>query len=220
MANFNTNQTRHLYVAKAIDSNVDTNGDIAVKQLADGKFFFSYRNADGLLTRSDLIDPKCVSYVKASLCTFSGASVSKNPMDIPLIAHTVAVDTSVVDVTSATNLGKTLNLFVTVHQALSYDDNDSLTFVAPVTLTSSINTAALFHKALAKSIIMHTPGQLKGSFKVFTYGGVEITKANYDSQAGHANGIVIVPCSQSYVRGELSNEQFLELIKPKLKIKV
>ena len=58
MQNFNTNQTRHFYVAKAINANVakDRNaadnaaasaGDIALTSTANGEMFFSYKNADG-----------------------------------------------------------------------------------------------------------------------------------------------------------------------------
>ena len=218
MANFNTNQTRHLYVAKAVDSThaIDSNdfakGSIALKTCKDNpdgpvtKFYFSYKNADGLMTRSDLIDVKNVSSLKASLCVFDNGSVKSNPMDIPLIAHRVALDSNIIDLTSSSVVGKNLTLFITVHQALSYDDNDSLCFAAPVTISSAINTPALFHKELAKSVIMHTPGQLKGSFKVFSYDGTEITKKNYDSVSGNVNGFYIIPCSQSYVRGELANE--------------
>ena len=194
MANFNTNQTRHFYVAKAIDSSVDTNGDIAVKSLADGKFYFAYKNADGLLVRSDLIDPKCVTSVKKT---------AADDMNIPLMAHTVAINSSVVDITSSSMTGKTLSLIVTIHQAISYDESDTISFVAPVYVSSSINTAALFHKALAKAVVEHMP---KGFLKVFTYGGTEVTKANADSTSGHANGIILVPCAQKWVRGKMANE--------------
>ena len=60
MANFNTNQTRHFYVANAVDASVDTNLDIAVAQAQTGEFFFKYKNADGMLTRSDTIKPENV----------------------------------------------------------------------------------------------------------------------------------------------------------------
>ena len=58
MTNFNTYQTRHFYVAAAVDANVDTNLDIALGATENNEyFFFKYRNADGLLTRSDIINP-------------------------------------------------------------------------------------------------------------------------------------------------------------------
>ena len=65
MRNFNTNQTRHFYVAGAVDANVDTNLDIALGTTATGEMYFKYKNADGLLTRSDTIDPqehRCFCY--------------------------------------------------------------------------------------------------------------------------------------------------------------
>ena len=64
MQNFNTNQTRHLYVAGAIDANVDTNLDIALGTTATGEMYFKYKNADGLVTRSDSFDPKKIVSLK------------------------------------------------------------------------------------------------------------------------------------------------------------
>ena len=66
MANFNTNQARHLYVAldvKTLSSHttdpatvLTTAGDIALVATKDKDICFVYRNADGIITRSDIIN--------------------------------------------------------------------------------------------------------------------------------------------------------------------
>ena len=55
MANFSTNQVKHLYVAKAVDSNLDTLGDIKFSAAGDGQIAAKYVGNDGVV-RTDLID--------------------------------------------------------------------------------------------------------------------------------------------------------------------
>ena len=198
MQNFNTYQTRHFYVAGAVDSSVDTNLDIALKQTATGEMFFSYRNADGILTRSDTFDPKKVSSLKLT---------SSDDMAKPLMAHTVAVDTSVVTLSSL--VGKTLDCIITIHQVVDYDDASSRTFVASV-VGDSTNTASAtaFHKALAIAIAKALPRPVKGYplIKVFS-NGTEVTASTAASNVtGAAGGVVLVEGIQKYVRGKLTGE--------------
>lgn len=211
MANFNTNQTRHFYVAKDIKSNVEglsAAGDIALLEIGAGidkKFCFAYKNADGLITRSDLINPSCISHLKASLYDFAN---SKNPMDIELMAHTVTLDTAVFNPANADSRrafdGKSLNLMVTIHQMLSYDESDSYSFVASVVLDSSINTVALFHKALALAIAKAMPQN--AGFKVFSNGAEVTAKSKAADVQGSAAGVILVPAAQKWIRGKKANE--------------
>lgn len=69
---YSTNQARHLYVANAAKSTVNTKvtesdnvGTISVMTTADKELYFSYKGADTVL-RSDLIDPKTIMYAKAT----------------------------------------------------------------------------------------------------------------------------------------------------------
>lgn len=199
MQNFNTNQTRHFYVAGAIDSNVDTNLDIALGTTATGEMYFKYKNADGLLTRSDTFDPKKIVSLKKTL---------SSEMAIPLKAHTIAVDTNAV--TLANLVGKTISLIVTIHQAFDYDDDNSIRFVASF-VGNSTNTASAvaFHKALAEAIVlaMPTPDPAFPFIKVFS-NGAEVTKAiaKAGSATGAAAGVVLVEGLQKFARGKLTGE--------------
>lgn len=55
MATFSTNQVKHLYVAKALDGNVDTLGDIAFFNAGDNQIAAKYCGTDGVV-RTDLIN--------------------------------------------------------------------------------------------------------------------------------------------------------------------
>ena len=62
MATFSTNQVKQLYVAKALDSNLDTVGDIKFAKAGDD-LFLKYRGQDGVV-RSDLINVNNLVYAK------------------------------------------------------------------------------------------------------------------------------------------------------------
>lgn len=195
MANFNTYQTRNLYVVKAIDSSVDTAGDVYLGTTATGELFFQYRNADGLLTRSDLIYPKNIVSLKKTAAA---------DMDTPLMKYTITVDTTAV--TLANCVGKSMNLAIDLRQFISYDPSDSITVVASV-VGNSTNTAstAAFNKALAKAIVNAMPNLPEKPFKVFI-GSTEITKDLADGSYPGSGNLMVVQAQGKYIRGKMSAE--------------
>ena len=64
MATFSTNQVKHLYVAKAVDTNLDTVGDIACSAAGDKDIVLKYVGNDGVV-RSDIINTDNIIYAKA-----------------------------------------------------------------------------------------------------------------------------------------------------------
>lgn len=199
MTNFNTYQTRNFYVAKAIDSNVDTACDIALGTTETGEAFFKYMNADGLVTRSDLIYPKNIVSIKMTPAA---------DLATPLLAHTITVDTNAVTLSNL--VGKDVALNVTVHQIISYDESDSITVSAHVT-GNATNTAsaAAFYAAFAKALVNAVPKMADAPFKVFL-GSTEITKTLADaSYPSNATALVLVPAPGKYVRGKLSKEALM-----------
>ena len=64
MATFSTNQAKHLYVAKAVDTNLDTVGDIAAVAAGDKDIVLKYVGNDGVV-RSDIINTDNIVYAKA-----------------------------------------------------------------------------------------------------------------------------------------------------------
>jgi len=202
MVNFNTYQTRNFYVAKAIDANVDTNGDIALGTTETGEAFLKYKNADGLVTRSDLIYPKNIVSVKKT----EAADLATQ-----LIAHKITVDTNAVTLSNL--VGKAINLSITLHQVISYDESDSLTIAASV-VGNSTNTAsaAAFYKAMTAAILAVMPKTPEVPFKVYMVKSgtaTEITKATASgSYMADATSIVLVPTAQRWARGKMSNEPY------------
>ena len=181
MQNFNTNQTRQFYVAAAIDSSVDTNLDIALGTAATGEMYFKYKNADGIVTRSDTFDPKKVTSLKKTL----SASMAK-----PLLKHTIVVNTAEF-ADAAALAGKTVKLKITVHQVFDYDDSNSTTFTVRYKVPTSI-TNANFYLAL-KGLVETAMPKPDKSYPYFT-----VTSS--------ASGLVLTEAVQKYVRGKLSGE--------------
>ena len=195
MQNFNTNQTRHFYVVGAVDANVDTNLDIAMKQAETGEIFFSYKNADGLLTRTDTIDPKKI----VSLRKATAAQMAQ-----PILAHKITAKSGVI---SSSLVGKAISCMVTVHQMFDYDDANSLTYTATLvgdnTNLASANSYTAFFKAMALELAKVLPADL---VKVYC-GSTEVTKNTAISAiTGSPTAIYLIPKIQKYVRGKLSAE--------------
>ena len=84
MATFSTNQVKHLYVAKAVDSNLDTIGDIKFSAAGDNQIIAKYVGNDGIV-RTDLID----------LATLKGKAIKSSAMteylESAFVASTSAV---------------------------------------------------------------------------------------------------------------------------------
>lgn len=199
MANFNTYQTRQLYVANAIKTAL--NGLTAVGDIMLGKnendedIFFHYVNASGNIVRSDSIKVKNINYVKKTAAA---------DMATPLKQLLIAVDTNAIDVTSSANYGKVLDLLIHVREFTSYDDADSIAVAASVVLSADTNTTTKFHKALAMAIAKAL-GK-KGYFKVFSNGSEVTYKTAESGVTGTSAGVTITQTAQKYVRGKMSNE--------------
>lgn len=196
MANFNTYQTRNLYVEKAIDSSLDTAGDLYMGTAETGEIFFKYMNGDGQLTRTDLIKPANIVSLKKTAAA---------DMNIPLPAYAITLDTDVV--TLASSVGKTLTLTVNLHQVMSYDDNNFL----PVTVAVTINdtnkqSVGAFLKDLAKQLVLNKPKWLKNSYDVYMVKSGTATAVPANSYMADATCIVLVPTAGPYRRGVLSKE--------------
>lgn len=85
MPTFSTNQVKHLYVAKAVDANLDTVGDIKFAAAGDNEVVFKYTGNDGVV-RSDIINLDKLIYAKAIK-----ASASDVYLDSAYVACTTAV---------------------------------------------------------------------------------------------------------------------------------
>lgn len=196
MRNFNTNQTRHFYVAGAVDANVDTNLDIALGTTATGEMYFKYKNADGLLTRSDTIDPKKVVSLK---------NTAAADMATKLMMHTITVDTNAVTLSNL--VGKSISITVTTLGLIDYDASNGISITATITGDSTnTGSASNFYKAIAMALAKAMPkfDSQYPLFKIFI-GTTEVTK-DTTTVSGTAASIKLVEAPQKYVRGKLSGE--------------
>lgn len=200
MVNFNTNQTRHLYVATGVGSAV---GSLTPGQIMLGgpdkndNIWFHYKNAEGNLVRSDSINIKNIKYV-----TKTTAAQLATPLKQVLVKFLpTEINPSMADTV--------FDITVHIRNLTSYDNSDSLSFVASVAIDSSIDDQVKFHKKLAEAIVLAMPKPVKNVDYLKVYSnGVEVTKAiaMAGTATGSANGVVIAQAPQKYVRGKLSNE--------------
>lgn len=184
MANFNTYQTRNLYVVKDFlaSGEPDSAGELAMGTTATGEIFFKYFNGDGLATRSDLIRPASIISLKKTKAA---------DMDTPVPAYTITLDSAV---TLANCVGKVFTLTINLHQLLSYDMNDSMAVTASV-IGDSTNTAnaTAFYSAVEDAIKKVTP---------------KFTKAAAYTVSSSSSGVVVTPAPGAYRRGLLSKDIF------------
>ena len=184
MANFNTYQTRNLYVVKDFlaSGEPDSAGELAMGTTATGEIFFKYFNGDGLATRTDLIRPASIISLKKTKAA---------DMDTPVPAYTITLDSAV---TLANCVGKVFTLTINLHQLLSYDMNDSMAVTASV-IGDSTNTAnaTAFYLAVKGAIENVTP---------------KFTKAAAYTVSSSSSGVVVTPAPGAYRRGLLSKDIF------------
>ena len=184
MANFNTYQTRNLYVVKSfLDSGEpDAAGELAMGTTATGEIFFKYFNGDDLATRTDLIRPASIISLKKTRAA---------EMDKPVPEYTLTLNSAV---TLANCVGKTFTLTIYLHQLLSYDMNDSMSVTASVVgdATNTANAGA-FYGAFEDEIKKILP---------------KFTKSAAFTVDSSSSGIVITPTPCAYRRGVLSKDIF------------
>ena len=184
MANFNTYQTRNLYVVKDFlaSGEPDAAGELAMDTTATGEIFFKYFNGDGLATRTDLIRPASIISLKKTKAA---------DMDTPVPAYTITLNSAV---TLANCVGKVFTLTINLHQLLSYDMNDSMAVTASV-IGDSTNTAnaTAFYLAVKGAIENVTP---------------KFTKAAAYTVSSSSSGVVVTPAPGAYRRGLLSKDIF------------
>lgn len=210
MANFNTNQARHFYVAKDYKSSVDAIsaiGDIAVGVAenaalgADSKkhVYFVYKNGDGILTRSDIVPAKNIEYVN---------KVAAADMNRPLIEHAITLNSNVSELLAH----KRISLNVLVRELVDNDPSSSIPVLATVKVGSSV-VASDVYKAIAVNLAKALPTFGNPSypfFKVFLRetgeSDVEVTKTiDVTTLTGTYDAVVVVASAQKWRRGLMNN---------------
>ena len=180
MKNFNTNQARHLYVAKTLvgkNASIANPGDIKQVGIDDlDMVAFEYVNGDGIKTRTDLIEVRKMEYITAV-----------NAPDIPLNKATVTLATGITPANDL--LGKHVQLTVTLRDFHGLGFGESYPITVDV-YGDSTNTASAttFYKALED--------ELKAAVAGFAAAPFDVTSS--------ASGLVITEKQQPFVFGKHS----------------
>lgn len=185
MANFNTNQARHLYVAldvKTLSSHttdpatvLTTAGDIALVATKDKDICFVYRNADGIITRSDIINSAKIQYI---------TTVDADDLAIKLSKATVTASG-----TLSALVGKSIQLNVVLHEFAGTDYSDYFPIVVNLDCNST-NTASAsaFYSALASEV--------NDAIANFAYAPFAVSSSG--------SGLVLTEKAQKFVPDKLS----------------
>lgn len=188
MANFNTNQARHLYVAKDVKtlSNHTTDpatvltakGDIAVGSTADKDIYFIYRNADDTIVRSDMINAAKIQYMTVA---------EANDLAIPLNKVTITIASSLAS--SLDDLiGYYVHLTINLKEQIGLDYSENYPIVVSL-YCDATNTAsaAAFYTALK--------GEIENAIANFPQAPFAVS--------GGTSNVVLTECAQKWVPDKL-----------------
>lgn len=208
MAVFSTNQTRHLYVAKKVETGgkhvvpTDPEGTIAVHTDKDKKsLFFEYKGVDNLM-RSDLIDVKDILYAK---------STHSSKMKRPLKSVAVTLDADI-------NGGKPVSgqdyiLRLVFKQFVGMSDADQYFKYGMVHAYAKMEASDFYKKlaiSLAKNFSREATELVK--FSLIDNSGdteeLELVTATTKEEAltGTYTGVIIDEVEQDWVLGKKSLE--------------
>ena len=202
---FSTNQTRQLYVAKALPADatsVKNVGDIKVKaDTSKSHLYFEYMGAGGQ-TRSDLINIKNISYVKAT---------DADALARPLNKVKVILDSNVNGGVPVG--GQDYLLKINIRNYIGMSEEDTTTKFGSVHAVTGM-TASAFYKALGVSLAKNLSKE-EGLLKFYVETGgtsataagtlIEVTKDTKESSlTGTYTGIVIEEKEQDWVLGTLA----------------
>lgn len=161
MANFNTNQARHLYVAldvKTLSSQttdpatvLTAAGDIALVANENKDICFVYRNADGIITRSDMINTAKIEYI---------TSVEADDLAIPLNKKTITLASGV---TLASLVGKQIQLTIVLREFVGLDYSENYPIVVNLACTSTNTASASAFYAALKDEVDNAIAQFKNA---------------------------------------------------------
>ncbi|MBQ9391943.1 MAG: hypothetical protein IJU02_07110 [Lachnospiraceae bacterium] len=165
---FTVNQVNQVYVADDFVtgvSNVSSLGKISLETTDDGKFYFVHYGKAGK-TRSDLIDPKTVSYVNAT----PAGKMTKKLKSVYITLNSTAKNSTNVGIAGEDFI---LRLAFTNYIGISPEDTQYLKY--GVVHSTSGMTAVEFYLKLAKSIATNMSREALNFIKVYVTDDVDDT---------------------------------------------
>lgn len=156
MAVFSTNQVRHLYVANKVEDALATKGGVSVLSDAEGNVFIKHLGAGGV-TRTDIIDPKLVTYAKHT----TAAKLQEKPKKVTV---------TIVDLPGV-SFDCMLSVVLSQYVGMSDDDRTVKYALAKADVA---DTSISLAKRLAISLAKNLSKEPQKSLKVL-YGTTEVT---------------------------------------------
>lgn len=184
MAVFSTNQVRHLYVANAVqDTTPAAKGDVSVLSDAEGNVFIKHLGAGGV-TRTDIIDPKLVTYAKHT----TAAKLQEKPKKVT------------VTISELPGVVFDCTLSVVLSQYVGMSDDDRIVKYA-LARASEADTKESLSKKLAISLAKNLSKEPQKSLKVL-HGTTEVTALTKEAElTENVATITIEAIEQPWTRG-------------------
>ena len=201
---FTSNQVNHVYVAKAVKSNLaglTTDGDILVKEVEPEKdgFYIQHKGPGGV-TRSDLIKK----------CNILWTSYKEGSDDVyTLNKYTVTLDNRALDNGTVIG-GQDFILRVTFYGYVGVSPEDSQYWKYGMVHSYTGMTTSEFYKKLAVSLAQNMRRESVQFLKVFV-GNTEVTPTMTEADiTGTATSVIIKETEPDWILG-LKQQKFLHL---------
>lgn len=185
MAVFSTNQVRHFYAVLSNVTDLSVKGSVSIDADKDGNVLIFHKGAGGV-TRTDLIDPKCVKYATVT---------ESNALREPLKKVTVAIKAD-----HTITAGQDYILSVVLSQYIGLSDDNQLVKYGVAHATAGMTVDTLL-KTLAVSLAKNLSREPEKSLKVMV-GTTEVTATTKVADLTDAiTSFDIEAIEQPWVRG-------------------
>ena len=208
MATFSTNQVKHLYVATAMNTSLNTAGQIAFSNVGDGQIAAKYVTADGIV-RTDLID---IATLKAKAIKASAMAQYPETSHIAVTGKTysddaVANQQYIIKVTVNEFAGMTFEDKTFIFGEYTAKSGDKVKDVlANLAVSLAKNAAKAAYNSLLKVYV--TTQATIGSIAAGNSTEVTATTA-VSSLSGNYVGIVIEGADQPFILGKMDFDRVL-----------
>lgn len=195
-----TNQVRHIYVAKAsTTTDVKNLGDLRVRKTTDGsKVWLEYMGPDGVIT-SDYIIPGNGFRVK---------TITAKEMERPLKSATIQLNQSIKSGGKVIPVaGQNYVIRVAISQYIDMSDESIYTKYGVVAATASM-TESDFYVTLAMSLAKNFAREVNKFFDIELVTSTGTVKVEANTKAstltGTYTGVKLTEVKQDYIRGQVS----------------
>lgn len=202
---FTVNQVNQVYVAKDVktgSSALSSLGDIKLRTAKDGSFYFEHYGKGGI-TRSDVIDPKTVTYVNAA---------AASTMTKTLKSAVIKVNSAALSSSKISPVGEDFILRLAFSNYVGISPEDTQYWKYGVVHSVANMSTDTFYLKLAKSIAINMSRESVDFIKVYvttdtddSSDAVEVTATSNISDSstysGSYEGIIVAITTSDWIKG-------------------